>query len=70
MQRISEARADSLRAALDSTFAAPEYRWETRSDPLAPLSEAILRWLRTPRARVAVLVLWFAGRCGSGRRKL
>lgn len=40
MQGISGARADSLRGALDSAFAAPEYRWETRSDPLAPLRQA------------------------------
>lgn len=33
-------RADSLREALDSVFAAPAYRWEARSDPLSPLRQA------------------------------
>ena len=30
-------RADTRRAALDSVFASPAYRWETREDPLGAL---------------------------------
>ena len=41
--------ADSLRAVLDSVFAAPEYRWVERPNPLAFL----LRWWR-------LLVDWLA----------
>ncbi len=33
MQGVAPARADTLRAALDSVFASPTYRWETREDP-------------------------------------
>ena len=37
--------ADSLRAVLDSVFAAPEYRWVERAEPLGLLR----RWLRMAR---------------------
>ena len=43
-------QADSLRAVLDSVFAAPEYRWVERPNPLAFLS----RWWR-------LLGDWLAG---------
>jgi hypothetical protein len=33
---------DSLRAVLDSVFAAPEYRWVRRAEPLAALRHALL----------------------------
>lgn len=36
-QAVAQARADSLRATLDSVFAAPDYRWETREDPFGPI---------------------------------
>ena len=39
---------DSLRAILDSVFAAPAYRWVQRPDPLAALKhfrDAIWRWI-------------------------
>ncbi len=36
-QGITMARADSLRATLDSVFANPAYRWETREDPIGAL---------------------------------
>jgi hypothetical protein len=37
MQGEALSRADTLRAALDSVFASPAYRWETREDPLGAL---------------------------------
>lgn len=40
MQEFVSARADTLRAALDSVFASPAYRWETREDPLGLLRRA------------------------------
>ncbi len=40
MQELASPRADSLRAALDSVFASPAYRWETREDPLGILRRA------------------------------
>jgi hypothetical protein len=42
VQGIPTARADTLRNALDSVFAAPAYRWETREDPFGPIRRA---WL-------------------------
>ena len=47
-QGVPPARADSLRATLDSVFAAPAYRWETREDPFGPLRRlwmAVGEWL-------------------------
>ena len=47
-QEVPLARADSLRATLDSVFAAPAYRWETREDPFGPLRRlwmAVGEWL-------------------------
>ncbi len=43
---------DSLRAVLDSVFAAPDYRWVERPRPLAFLThwlEALQRWLQVLR---------------------
>jgi hypothetical protein len=57
---------DTLRAALDSVFARPEYRWVVAPDPLGPLRSAWSRfwqWLTALRAdhpggfRLFVLVL-------------
>jgi hypothetical protein len=45
------AAADSLRAVLDSVFAAPEYRWVERPNPLAFLTRW-WRWLADWLARV------------------
>lgn len=42
IQGIAETRADTLRAALDSVFAGPAYRWEAREDPLGVVRRA---WL-------------------------
>lgn len=59
-------RTDSLRATLDSVFAAPAYRWEAREDPFGPLRRlwgAVGRWFdelqrSNPQAfRVMVWVL-------------
>ena len=44
---------DSLRAVLDSIFAAPDYRWVERPHPLAFLThwvEALQRWLQALRS--------------------
>ena len=37
LQGLARARDDSLRAILDSVFATPAYRWETREDPFGML---------------------------------
>lgn len=37
LQATAAARGDSLRATLDSVFASPAYRWETREDPFGAL---------------------------------
>lgn len=37
VQGMAPARADSLRATLDTVFAAPDYRWETREDPFGAI---------------------------------
>lgn len=45
-------RQDSLRAVLDSVFAAPDYVWVERTPPLAFLSrwlEGLSRWLQATR---------------------
>ncbi|MCC6930333.1 MAG: hypothetical protein IT359_15215 [Gemmatimonadaceae bacterium] len=45
---LSPARADSLRATIDSVFAAPAYRWEAREDPFGALRRlwgGLLRWV-------------------------
>lgn len=45
--------ADSLRAALDSVFAGPAYRWTERPDPLAFIGRwptALREWLESLRA--------------------
>lgn len=44
LQATASARADSLRATLDSVFASPAYRWETREDPFGALRRL---WLAT-----------------------
>jgi hypothetical protein len=40
MQLPGDARADTLRTALDRVFADPAYRWTSREDPLGPLRRA------------------------------
>lgn len=45
--RADSLRADTLRATIDSVFAAPAYRWEAREDPFGPLRRlwaAVGRW--------------------------
>lgn len=45
-------QSDSLRAVLDSVFAAPDYLWVERTPPLAFLSrwlEGLARWLQATR---------------------
>lgn len=42
VERADALRADSVRAALDSVFAGPAYRWEAREDPLGVVRRA---WL-------------------------
>lgn len=37
LQATAATRGDSLRATLDSVFASPAYRWETREDPFGAL---------------------------------
>lgn len=44
LQATASVRADSLRATLDSVFASPAYRWETREDPFGALRRL---WLAT-----------------------
>ncbi len=47
-QGSGAASADSLRAVLDAVFAAPDYRWIERTDPLAFFSRwitALRQWL-------------------------
>lgn len=75
LQASPLSRADSLRAAIDSSFAAREYRWTAREDPFGVIRQALLAfqdWLSQLRDRnpdafrlftwglVAVLVLILA----------
>lgn len=62
---LPEAAGDSLRAALDSAFAAPAYRWETAADPFGPIRRAwqhLLGWfdrLRHTNPGALHVLTWF-----------
>lgn len=63
-QQLPAARADTLRAALDSVFAAPDFRWERPQDPFGLVRRtwlALLDWLQRLQAEnpaVFRLLLW------------
>jgi hypothetical protein len=40
VQEVSASRTDSLRSAIDSVFARPEYQWQEIVDPWAPIARA------------------------------
>lgn len=63
-QALSGARTDTLRAALDSVFADPAFRWESRPDPFGvvrrawlALGEQLAR-LRAENPLVYRILLW------------
>lgn len=63
-QQLAAARADTLRAALDSVFAAPHFRWERSEDPFGLVRRtwlAILDWFHRLQAENPAafrLLLW------------
>jgi hypothetical protein len=64
LQLAGDARADTLRIALDSVFADPAYRWASREDPLGPVRRAwmalgdALRGLRQDNPWAFEALLW------------
>jgi hypothetical protein len=60
--QLAPARADSLGAALDSVFAAREYRWEAREDPFGVVRRlwlALREWLFALREQNPELFRYF-----------